>query len=218
MNRKWFGTLPITTRSSEQRSWLAGWTGQRWICLVLLGGILLSGCAAAPPLPEQFFQLAPASARHKALQTRMVTAADQRELLSASAAVLQDLGFHIEESVGDFAMLRAAKERGAREYGQEIARVFIFLLSALGRNTIVIPVDVQQQIAATLVVFPEQKDASRYRVRVVFFRKIWKSDGSSGGRTIPPGRQRMEMIYDPLIYQQFYAKLSKSMFLGIHQI
>ncbi len=209
--------MPTTTRSSEHCSRLAARCG-RWLCLALLGGVLLSGCASSPPLPEHFFRLSPDSARHKALQTRMVTAADRMELLSASAAVLQDLGFHIEESVSDFGMLRAAKERGAREYGQEIARVFIFLLSSLGRNSIVIPVDLHQQIAATLVVFPEEDDPTRFQVRVVFFRKVWKSDGSSGGQAIPPGEQRMEMIYDAEIYRQFYARLSKSMFLEIHKI
>ena len=115
-------------------------------------------------------------------------------------------------------MLLAAKERGAREYGQEIARVLIFLLSALGRESVMIPVDLHQQIAATLAIFPDTEDSSRYQVRVVFFRKIWKSDGSQGKVPIPPGEQRMEMIYDPKIYQQFYARLSKSMFLEIHQI
>ena len=210
--------MPITTHSSEGCSGPGGWHWQQWLGLVLLASILLSGCASAPPLPKNFFQLAPDSARHKALQSRMVTAADRMELLSASAAVLQDLGFHIEESISDFGMLRAAKERGAREYGQEMARVFIFLLSILGRETVIIPVDLHQQIAATLVIFPDDRDSSRFQVRVVFFRKIWKSDGNYGSQAIPPGEQRMEMIYDPGIYRQFYARLSKSMFLEIHQI
>ena len=218
MKTKWFGTLPITIRNSEYCSGLAVRIGNQWIFSVLLASILLSGCASAPPVQDDFFQLGLDSAKNKALQTRIVTASDQMELLSASAAVLQDLGFHIEESVSDFGMLLAAKERGAREYGQEISRVLIFLLSALGRESVMIPVDLHQQIAATLAIFPDTEDSSRYQVRVVFFRKIWKSDGSQGKVPIPPGEQRMEMIYDTKIYQQFYARLSKSMFLEIHQI
>jgi hypothetical protein len=42
----------------------------------------------------------------------------------------------------------------------------------------------------------------------MFYRVVWKGEGS-----IPPGEQRSEMIRDPVLYQQFFAKLSKSVFL-----
>ena len=35
---------------------------------------------------------------------------------------------------------------------------------------------------------------------------------------IPPGEQRMEMIRDPLVYQQFFAKLSKAVFLEAYTL
>ena len=44
--------------------------------------------------------------------------------------MLQDLGFHIEESVRELGFLRAAKERSAREHGQEIWRAVALILSA----------------------------------------------------------------------------------------
>ena len=65
--------------------------------------------------PESFFEITPEGSRHKALQTRTFETSNEKELLSASAAVLQDLGFQIEESAVDVGILRAAKERGARE-------------------------------------------------------------------------------------------------------
>lgn len=178
---------------------------------------LLSSCNTMPK-PESFFQLTPSSAKYKALQSRIIDTSKEQELLSASAAVLQDLGFQIEESVIDAGMLRAVKERSAREYGQEITRGFVFILSLLARTTIIIPVDLHQQIAATLIMHPVKNSTSRFNVRIVFHRTLWKGDGSSGNQSIPPGIQSMEMIYDPKIYQQFFAKLSKSVFLEIHQI
>jgi hypothetical protein len=171
----------------------------------------------APHDPAEFFQLSPESPQQRANQTRLFDTSDGIELLSASAAALQDLGFQLEESVRDVGFLRATKERSAREYGQEIARI---LLLITGNQT---PVDLHQKIAAALVARPAATDASRYEVRIMFYRVVWKGDGSvsrGGGQSeyIPPGQQQMEMIRDPEIYQQFFSRLSKAVFLEAHKI
>ena len=188
----------------------------RWLLLPIVGG-LLSGCVQMPKV-ETFFVLTPESAQHRALQTRMFETSDEKELMSASAAVLQDLGFQIEESSTEVGMLRAAKERGAREYGQEILQSFIFILGILGGKGIIIPVDVHQQISATLVTRRSATDASRFSVRILFHRSVWKGDGNTGDQHIPPGQQSLEIINDAKIYQQFFAKLSKGVFLEAHKI
>jgi hypothetical protein len=161
--------------------------------------------------------LDPESPKYRVNQTRVFETRDDIELMSASAAVLQDLGFQIEESVPDMGFLRAAKERGAREYGQEISRV---LLLVTGNQ---IPVDVQQKISASLVARPVSEDGTRHEVRIMFYRVVWKGDGSRSrgdgeSEYIPPGIQRMEMIRDPEIYQQFFGRLSKAVFLEAHKI
>lgn len=184
------------------------------------GGIVmvvwLMGCVAQTQ-PHDLFQLQAESPRNKAMQTRVFETKDETELLSASAAVLQDLGFQVEESVRDVGLLRAAKERSAREYGQDLTRFAIFLLSTglifVQQPPIVIPVDLHQKIAATLVTRPISSDAMRQEVRVVFYRVVWKGSGSAGRQPIEPGEQRMEMLRDPLLYQTFFEKLSKAVFL-----
>ncbi len=138
--------------------------------------------------------------------------------LSASAAALLDLGFQVEESSIEVGVLRAAKERSAREYGQEIAQVFIFLLGAVCGEVFIVPVDLHQQINATLTTRQSETDSSRFSVRIHFYRRVWKGSGQSGDQEIPPGQQRLEMIYDSRIYQQFFAKLAKSVFLEAHKI
>jgi hypothetical protein len=183
---------------------------------------LLAGCASRAK-PQDFFQLTEESPRHKAAQTRYFETSGETELLSASAAVLQDLGFQITESVREVGFLRASKERSAREYGQEIARFFTALLSTVGffggANTLlVLPVDLHQQINAALVARPLDEAGSRHEVRILFYRLVWRTDGQSGDQSIPPGEQRMEMIRDPKIYQQFFARLSKAVFLEAHKI
>ncbi len=192
------------------------------LIVVLLGLTGLVGCAK-PTDPATLFQLSPESAAHKAMQTRRFETSELNELLSASAAVLQDLGFQVSESSREVGFLRAAKERSAREYGQEITRTLAFILSLAalvsGSNTITwIPVDLHQQINASLVAQPINDDESEFEIRIVFYRLVWKGDGQSGDTYMPPGEQRMEMIRDAEIYQRFFFKLSKAVFLEANKI
>lgn len=193
---------------------------KRWMMLAsALALLALCGGCVRPVQPQEFFQLTPETAANRAMQTRMFETADATELLSASAAVLQDLGFELEESVRELGFLRAAKERSAREYGQDIARFVIWMITSpvlmSGRGTVplMIPVDLHQKIAATLVARPLDSGVTRHEVRIMFYRVVWKGEGMGGNQTFPPGEQRMEMIREPKIYQQFFFKLSKAVFL-----
>ena len=206
-------TLPTTPRNSK---WL--FTGQggnlRSLGVCLASVVLLTACVAHTE-PAELFQLTAESPMHRAMQTRFFETRDEKELLSASAAVLQDLGFQVEESVHEVGFLRATKERSAREYGQYIQRA-LFLILSLGK--LLAPVDLHQKIAAGLITRPLNQGATRQEVRIVFYRVIWKGDGQTDQQYIPPGQQSMEMIRDPEIYQQFFAKLSKAVFLEAHTL
>ena len=214
--RGWGGETP--GHFAHPRWEFGGGMRSRWIATA--GGMVmtvwLTGCTAQTQ-PHELFQLQAESQRNRAMQTRFFETKDEMELLSASAAVLQDLGFQVEESVREVGFLRAAKERSAREYGQDLTRFAIFLLSTglifVQQPPIVIPVDLHQKVAATLVTRPLNAEATRQEVRVFFYRVVWKGDGSAGRQPIAPGEQRMEMLRDPVLYQTFFAKLSKAVFL-----
>ncbi len=210
--------MPTTTPRSER------WERRARYRAALLSALLLLAACAAPTKPEELLQLSPESSAHRAMETRMFETPNETELLSASAAVLQDLGFQVSESAREVGFLRAAKERSAREYGQEITRVLVALLSTAasvlgGGNAFTLtPVDLQQQINASLVTRPLDDAGTRYEVRVLFYRLVWKGSGQSGNAYVEPGQQRMEMIRDAGIYQQFFARLSKSVFLEAQRI
>jgi hypothetical protein len=211
--------LRTTTRSSERPHRQR--VGQ--IAVAAAASLALFTACVAPTRPEELVQLSADSPAHKAAQTRLFETPNETELLSASAAVLQDLGFQVSESVRGLGFLRAAKERSAREYGQEIGRALIFLLSTLGlaagSNTLIInPVDLHQQINASLVTRRLDAQGQRHEVRILFYRLVWKSAGQSGDQPIAPGEQQMQMIRDPVVYQQFFARLSKAVFLEAHKI
>ena len=181
--------------------------------LMAIGSVIVAsqlvGCVTHTQ-PDELFQLTAESPSNRAMQTRVFETKDEAELMSASAAVLQDLGFQVEESVREVGFLRAAKERSAREYGQDISRFFVLVLS-MGK--LLIPVDLHQKISATLVVRPTNPEATRQEVRIIFYRVVWKGHGQADRQYIPPGQQKMEMLRDPILYQQFFAKLSKAVFL-----
>lgn len=163
------------------------------------------------------FQLTAESNQNRAMQTRFFETSNDAELLSASAAVLQDLGFQVEESVREVGFLRASKERSAREYGQDIRRFLVALvtvpLALFEAGPVILPVDIHQQIAAVLVARPSNLDRTNHEVRIMFYRTIWKGEGMVGRGAVPPGIQTMEMLRDATLYQQFFAKLSKAVFL-----
>lgn len=185
------------------------------VCLALLVSLAgLSGCIQETK-PDELFQLTPESLRNRAMSTRLFETPNEMELLSASAAVLQDLGFQVEESQHEVGYFRAVKERSARERRQDLQRVLFFFLSL---GSAVIPVDLHQKIVAALVTRPLHPESKKQEVRITFFRVVWKGDGQTNRQYIPPGEQYMEMIRDPEIYQQFFAKLSKAVFLEAQDI
>lgn len=163
--------------------------------------LFLTGCVTTP---AQFFHPAPETSEQKAVQVRHFETSDSSELLSASAAVLQDLGFHLEESGRELGFLRAAKERSARTYAQTSGRI-VFQILTLGQLSA--PIDLQQRIAATLVARPTDTSATRHEVRIMFYRVVWESASYMTGN---PSR---EVIRDPLVYEQFFDRLSKAIFL-----
>ena len=222
--------MPTTSRSSRCAAGSSVPPSRRNLAIALAVCIASSACYSPPKTtPLELFVLAPESAANKAAQTRRFETPNSDELLSASAAVLQDLGFQVTEADRALGFLRATKERSARERGQEIQRSVVatltFLLSMLGAAggsasnvTLILPVDLHQQINASLIARPIDARDREQEVRIVFYRLVWKSDGASGNQQILPGEQRMEMIRDAEIYQQFYARLSKAVFLEAQRI
>jgi len=175
---------------------------------------IFGGCAPIMQ-PVELFELSAESQSNKAMQSRLFETGYENELLSASVAVLQDLGFQLDEIVREVGMVRAVKERSARERGQDIGHFFVALFTI---GYVGIPVDLQQKITAVLITRPIDHSGMRSEVRVTFYRVVWKGQGHVERNTVPPGEQRMEMIFDPEIYRQFYSKLSKAVFLEAYTL
>jgi hypothetical protein len=125
-------------------------------------------------------------------------------LLSASAAVLQDLGFNLDDSETKLGLVVASKDRDATEAGQIVGAVLAAVL--LG---VVVPIDEKQKIRASLVTKPFGDSGDTTAVRVTFQRVVWNTEGRVS---------KSEALEDPELYREFFSKLSKSVFLEAHEI
>lgn len=174
----------------------------RKIFLAALAAVSLfvSGCQQT--IPKEALQLSSESLQHRQLQTRRFDTADETKLLQASAAVIQDLGFSIEESSTGAGLIVGSKERDATEVGQVAGTIMMAVL--FGAR---VPYDTNQKIRVSLVTRPI--NASQTAVRVTFQRIVWNS-----ARQV----SKIEGLEEPVMYQQFFDKLSQSVFLTANEI
>lgn len=149
--------------------------------------------------------MAPDTLERRHLQTRRYEGISETEILSASAGVLQDLGFNLDGSETVLGVIVASKERTARDGTQIATRLLIKLF--LGINT---EIDDKQKIRVALVSRPvDEASDNSFQVRVTFQRVVWNTNGEV---------TTIEAIDEPDLYQQFFDRLSKSVFLEAQQI
>jgi hypothetical protein len=145
--------------------------------------------------------------KDRQLQTRVFEAIDEQKLLTASAAVLQDLGYTIDETDARSGVIVCSRDRDVTVTAEVILSVTLEILSILAGSPTSVPYDKTQKVLASLVTTPV--DNQRTAVRITFQHMVWDSDGNIRTR---------EQLNEPAIYQEFFSKLSKSIFLVAHEI
>jgi hypothetical protein len=168
---------------------------------VVFAGIL---AACEPGIPKEALELSPESLKDRQLQTRRFETRDEAKLLSASALLLQDLGFTLDESETRLGVIVGSKSRSAVNAGQV---VFAIIIAGLGGGAM--PIDKAQKMRASLVTRPIGDSGYSTAVRITFQRIVWNTNGQV---------TTAERMNDPKVYQEFFSKLSKSVFLEAHGI
>jgi hypothetical protein len=166
---------------------------------------VLSGCASVPP---DTFVVTPQLLQQRQLETRRYDGIKEADLIVASANVLQDLGFNLENSEPKLGVLTASKQRDATD-GKEIAAAIAIAL--LGGGVMAISKD--QTIRVALVVRPVSDGKGNAipdsnLVRVTFQRLVRRTDNSVYSET----------LREAGLYQDFYERVSKSVFLEAQKI
>ncbi len=137
------------------------------------------------------------------MQSRKFDTADEELILNASAGLLQDLGFTIDDTEGELGLLVASKDRSAVSAGQVAGAIVAALFGAY------VATDRNQKFKASVVIrlYGEKKES--VIVRVTFQRIVWNTQNQI---------TKIERINDSEMYLEFFEKLSKSVFLEAQQI
>ena len=166
---------------------------------IALIGLTLFACQKK--IPRQALMLTSESIADRQLQTRIFETANEIKLLEASAALLQDLGFTIDESDVKCGVIICSKDRNVAEsYDVALSIVASFLF-------IDYEYAVRQKVLASLVTKPLYEN--RIAVRITFQHLVWDTKKEL---------IKNERINEPEIYQEFFSKLSKSVFLTAQEI
>ncbi len=169
------------------------------IVALLLPLLVLGGCASS--VPKSALAMSDVTLQQRQFQTKRFATTDEKKLLAASAGLLQDLGYTMEGSQSELGLLLASKDREAVDGGQVVGKVLVAAL--LGAN---VPIDKQQKIRASIITRPTSTGVA---VRVTFQRIVWNDRNEVC---------RLQFLNDPIMYQQFFEKLSKSVFLEAQSI
>jgi hypothetical protein len=176
---------------------------KRVIVFAVAVSLLNYGCASTYDGLPGPITLTSETLKDRKLQTRRYDTNDEKLILQSVIGLLQDLGFIIDETSSELGVVVASKDRDARDGGEIALSVFVLVLT--GRPT---AVNQNQKLRASVVTYPlDGKKA--INVRVTFQRVIWNSSGKV---------TRSEGMKEPKLYQEFFAKLSKAIFLEEHDV
>jgi hypothetical protein len=168
------------------------------VILICLGSFLV---ACQNRILREALTLSPESLKDRQLQTRIFDDTDEKKILTASAAVLQDLGFTIDETEVRAGVIGCSRDRDVTDPKEVMLSIALVFLG------IYLPYAEKQKVLASLVTKP--LNHGRIAVRITFQHMVWNSDHVL---------IKNEQINEPEIYQEFFSKLSKSVFLVAHEI
>ncbi len=162
--------------------------------------VLVTGCQTV--IPPEALKLSQQSLQERQAQTRRFDTSEEKKLLQAGAQTLQDLGFNIDESETELGVIVGSKQRDATEAGQVAGAVVMAALFGVS-----VPVDDNQTIRASLVTSPVSKNQTA--LRVTFQRIVINTTGKVS---------KIEALGEPKMYQEFFDKVSQSVFLTANEI
>jgi hypothetical protein len=136
------------------------------ILFIFLTSLTLLSCQKS--IPREALMLTPEALADRQLQTRVFETNDESKLLEASAAVLQDLGFTIDESEVKCGVIVCSKDRNVTEpYDVALSIVASVFFIDYEYAT-------RQKVLASLVTRPLEEN--RIAVRITFQHLVWDTN------------------------------------------
>lgn len=136
------------------------------------------------------------------VETRLFDTTNTKELLIASAQLLQDMGYTITESDMEIGVITATK---TREKGSTAGKAVLTVLSALNGQKAVY--EDKQKFYVSIV--NTKANNKQIKTRVTFARIIYDNLGTV---------VKIEKLDDKNLYTEFFDKLAQSVFLTANNI
>lgn len=170
--------------------------------VAILASAMLVGCGEPP---KGAFQTSENALKTRQLQSKKFETVDQNMMLASATAVLQDMGFMINESESKLGLLVGSKSRETDNKGQRYALVALSILAGSGSLQ---GIEQSHNIRVSVATNPDRANKNTV-VRVNFQREVFDMEGNL---------TRRETLHEQDIYQGFFEKLSKSVFLQAHDV
>ena len=168
------------------------------IIFILIVGCLVSACASYKDLyiPDAKYL------ERRNVETRIFDTTNTKELLIASAQLLQDMDYTITESDTDIGVITATKNR---EAGSTAGKVVLSVLAALNGQQAIY--EDKQKFYVSIV--NTKANERQIKTRVTFARIVYNNLGTV---------VRIEKLDDSALYTEFFDKLAQSVFLTANNI
>lgn len=171
---------------------------------VLAATMLLSGCALGLSELSARPEDDPAGRRPHA---RLLDTPEEARVLAACTALLQDMGFQIDEATAELGVLSASKTRDANRLtpGQRFA---------VGASSLVLLAGVYTAPLALVLMGAEGPRPVRIEVSITT-----RKAGAGGGQVSVSVifRENSNYVTEPRVYQEFFALLSRALFLEVRE-
>ena len=184
----------------------------RRLLLLAVSWLGLAGCSG---VPDNALRLTTQSDQIRARQTRRFEGVTEATLLAATAGVLQDLGFTLDESESKLGVVTASRKLTSRRplHAGEVMKdlAWMIVLPTLGAAYTAIDaakgVKEPQVVRVSLVTQGGDAGAPpASSARVTAQRVVYANERLTKIVAVEP-------LDDPVFYQEFFARLSKSVFL-----
>lgn len=176
-----------------------------WPAAILF--LLLTACMPGE-IPKQSLEFAEEKPARRRAESRSFDTSDETKLLTSSAAVLKELGFTVDVRSDDLGVLAASKKGTDYNIGDIATAAATTLLSqvtGIGSGT---AFSKDQSMRASVVTRPAATPGALV-LRVTLQRVLWEHDGTYS---------KSELVTDPAVYAEFFAKLAKAAGVEAHEV
>ncbi len=169
---------------------------------------VLAGCAET--IPKEALRLHESTLDVRSIQTRIMVAPSEADILAATIAVLQDMEFNVDRIEKPLGVITASKVSDADSGSEKAGLIFLDVLCAIGSGgcDYTSTASDEQHIILTMVVLPSLERSGEYSVRVTVQRVIYDKEDRI---------KEMQQLADAEIYQEIFDNLRKSLFIEVEE-